>query len=100
FHPLSLVAGEPLPFNLPLASKGVAAHCGQCTKLMKISRFSHLAPAVSSLAAVTALLSACASNTSVPSIGGGMQRTDQTFKFTGKEQTFSVPAHVTKTMAI
>jgi hypothetical protein len=53
-------------------------------------------------AVMTLLLSACASNTSVPSISGagGAQPSDQTFQYTGKEQSFSVPAHVTKIAVI
>ncbi|MGP8101692.1 MAG: hypothetical protein ACLQHL_13200 [Candidatus Cybelea sp.] len=54
------------------------------------------------LAAMALLLSACASNTSVPSTSGGgsAQPGNQTFEYTGKEQSFSVPARVTKIMVV
>lgn len=51
------------------------------------------------LAAIALLLSACSSNNSVPSTSGGGGRTQpgsKAFTYTGKEQSFSVPAHVTK----
>jgi hypothetical protein len=50
-------------------------------------------------AAMALLLSGCASNASVPSTDSGGDRTQpgsKAFTYTGKEQSFSVPAHVTK----
>jgi hypothetical protein len=71
------------------ASDGTANRLENVRAQMKILKF----------AAMTLLLSGCASNASLPSNNGGGGHTQpgsKAFSYTGKEQSFSVPAHVTK----